>query len=254
VSAPSPLAARGLRKSFGGVDAVTEFTVEVTPGIVTGLIGPNGAGKTTIFNMLSGRIKPDAGDVWFYGELVTGKPMHWLSRRGLGRSFQEVRLFPSLTVLENAALYAQGRVGNSLASQFVTPVASFRENRRALKAAQTALDFVGLGAIAGARADSLAYAEQKLLSVARLLAMGAEVFLLDEPASGLDKHGIEVVISTIARLVEAGKTVVLIEHNLDVVRAACDRIVFLDQGSVRAEGTAEEVFSRTELATIYFGA
>jgi ABC-type branched-subunit amino acid transport system ATPase component len=249
----APLTARGLKKSFGGVEAVQLFEHELEPGIVTGLIGPNGAGKTTIFNLLSGRIRPDDGEVVLKGTVITGKSVHAISRLGLGRSFQEVRLFGSLTCAQNCALYAQSGVANSLVGALLRPRASVRSARRADAAAREALAFVGLEASADVRAASLSYAQQKLLSIARLLAMGADTLLLDEPASGLDGHGIAVLGDAIQRLVAEGRTVMLIEHNLDVVRAACHKILFLDRGTVLAYGTADEVFDRSELASVYFG-
>jgi branched-chain amino acid transport system permease protein len=250
----SPLQARGIKKSFGGVEAVRNFDHDLEPGIVTGLIGPNGAGKTTIFNLLSGRIRPDSGDVFLHGERITGRPVHAISRMGLGRTFQEVRLFPSLSCLDNCTLYAQHGAANSLWGTLLLPRKAMREGGTARAAARDALAFVGLENVADARAGALSYAEHKLLSIARLLAMGAQTLLLDEPASGLDNRGIEVLINAIHRVVENGQTVMLIEHSLDVVKASCQKVLFLDRGSVLAQGPAEEVFARTELAEIYFGA
>jgi ABC-type branched-subunit amino acid transport system ATPase component len=249
-----PLSARALKKSFGGVEAVQNFHHDLEPRVVTGLIGPNGAGKTTIFNLLAGRIHPDSGDVFLGDERITGKAVHTICRLGLGRSFQEVRLFGSLSCLDNCAVYAQRGPANSLWGNLFLPRPALRHGRAAVDAARQALTFVGLERKAATRARSLSYAEQKLLSIARLLAMGAETFLLDEPASGLDRNGITILISAIHRLVEEGKTVMLIEHNLDVVRESCHKVLFLDRGAVLAEGPPETVFAQSELAEIYFGA
>lgn len=250
----APLTARHLKKSFGGVDAVQDFDHELERGLVTGLIGPNGAGKTTVFNLLSGRIRPDSGEVLLGSDRITGRPMHSICMLGLGRSFQEVRLFGSLSCLDNCALYAQHGVANSLWGNLFLPARSRRGGSAAVAAAADALDFVGLRDMADTKARSLSYAEQKLLAIARLLALGADTLLLDEPASGLDRGGITTLIRAIHRVVEQGKTVMLIEHNLDVVREACQKILFLDRGAVLAAGTAEHVFAQTELAELYFGA
>jgi ABC-type branched-subunit amino acid transport system ATPase component len=249
-----PLSARALKKSFGGVEAVQNFDHDLEARVVTGLIGPNGAGKTTIFNLLSGRIRPDSGDVFLRGEQITGKPLHSVCHLGLGRSFQEVRLFGSLSCLDNCALYAQHGPANSLWGNLFLPRRAVRGGREAVEAGRGALAFVGLEGKVSARARSLSYAEQKLLSIARLLAMGADTFLLDEPASGLDRNGIDVLIKAIHRLVEEGRTVMLIEHNLDVVRDSCHKVLFLDRGAVLAQGPPKEVFAKSELAEIYFGA
>jgi ABC-type branched-subunit amino acid transport system ATPase component len=248
-----PLSARGLKKSFGGVEAVRNFDHDLEARMVTGLIGPNGAGKTTIFNLLSGRIRPDSGEVMLGGERITGKPMNSICHLGLGRSFQEVRLFGSLSCMDNCVLYAQRGAANSLWGNLFLPRRAMRDGREALEAAREALVSVGLERHASLPARSLSYAEQKLLTIARLLAMGAGTFLLDEPASGLDKNGINILIEAIRRLVRDDATVMLIEHNLDVVRDSCEKVLFLDRGAVLAQGAPEHVFAKTELAEIYFG-
>jgi ABC-type branched-subunit amino acid transport system ATPase component len=253
LTATSPIVAKDLWKSFGGNEVVKGFELALEPGRATGLIGANGAGKTTVFNLLSGYLPADRGEVTVDGQDVTGKSVHAVARMGVGRSFQEVRLFGSLTAMENAALYAQRGALNSLLATMVLPLRIRRAGREAERAAREALEITGLSALADVPADDLSYAEQKLLSIARLLAMGAHTFLLDEPASGLDKEGIDVVVGSVRRLTDMGRTVMIIEHNLDVVRAVCDTVAFLDQGRVLAHGTADEVFAKPELAEIYFG-
>jgi ABC-type branched-subunit amino acid transport system ATPase component len=248
-----PIVARNVSKHFGGLQVVKDFSIELTPGVATGLIGANGAGKTTIFNLLSGYLKPDVGEVFLHGEPAIGHSPQAIARMGIGRSFQEVRLFNSLTTLDNAALYAQSGVANSLVGAFLRPRASWKGGREAERVAMEALETVGLADTADVPAEDLSYADQKLLSIGRLLALGADTLLLDEPASGLDHGGVEIVVATVRRLTELGRTVLIIEHNLDVVRAVCDRIAFLDRGQVLAEGEPAEVFAKPELAEIYFG-
>lgn len=248
----SPLVARGLKKSFGTLEVVSGFDHDLAPGVITGLVGPNGAGKTTIFNMLSGVLAPDSGEVVLEGEPITGKPLHVASQLGLGRSFQEIRLFTSLTCMENCTLYAQAARTNSLLRTVFLPRGTWRQFKHAECRAREALAFVGLEGSANVRAGDLSYAEQKLLAIARLLSLQARTLLLDEPASGLDRRGVETLVGLVRRLVDDGKTVLLIEHNLDVVRDACDMVLFLDYGKILAKGTPDEVFSRPDLAEVYF--
>lgn len=250
----SHLVARGLFKSFGALEVVSGFHHELEAGVVTGLVGPNGAGKTTIFNLLSGALKPDSGSVWLANREVTGKSLYVVSRLGLGRSFQDVRVFPTLDCVDNCALYAQTVRETSLVRTIVSPRATWRRSIVARETAREAVSFVGLDKAADTPAGALSYADQKLLAIARLLAIGASTLLLDEPASGLDRRGVDTLLGVISRLRDDGRTILLIEHNLDVVRALCQKILFLDRGKILAEGTAAEVFARSELAELYFGA
>ena len=251
---PAPLVAEGLTKSFGSLQVVMGFSHQLTRGIVTGLVGPNGAGKTTIFNLLSGALKPDSGSVLLAGHDVTGKSLHVVSRLGLGRSFQDVRVFPTLTCVENCALYSQRVEEGSLLRTLFLPRATWRHSNHSIQVAREALDYVGLSAMADTAAGGLSYAEQKLLAIARLLSIGSHTFLLDEPASGLDRRGVDTLVEVIRRLSNEGKTVLLIEHNIDVVQELCQTVLFLDRGKVLAEGTPAEVLAQSDLAELYFGA
>jgi ABC-type branched-subunit amino acid transport system ATPase component len=250
----SHLVARALFKSFGSLEVVSGFHHELQAGIVTGLVGPNGAGKTTIFNLLSGALRPDSGSVWLANKEVTGKSLYAVSRLGLGRSFQDVRVFPTLDCVDNCALYAQTVKETSLVRTLIFPRATRRRSLVARDAAREAVAFVGLSKVASSPAGALSYADQKLLAIARLLAIGANTLLLDEPASGLDRRGVDTLMGVIGRLRDEGRTILLIEHNLDVVRELCQKILFLDRGKILAEGTADDVFARSELAELYFGA
>lgn len=254
VKTESPLIARGLFKRFGALEVVSGFHHELQAGVVTGLVGPNGAGKTTIFNLLSGALKPDSGSVWLANRDVTGTSLYLVSRLGLGRSFQDVRVFPTLNCVENCALYAQTVQGTSLVRTLIFPRSTRRHSFVARQTAREAVAFVGLEKAANSPAGALSYADQKLLAIARLLAIGAKTLLLDEPASGLDRRGVETLLGVIGRLRDEGRTILLIEHNLDVVRELCQKILFLDRGKILAEGPPGEVFARSELAELYFGA
>lgn len=253
-STRSPLVAEGLHKSFGSIEVVVGFSHELSQGVVTGLVGPNGAGKTTIFNLLSGALKPDSGRVLLGGRDVTGKSLHLVSRLGLGRSFQDVRVFPTLTCVENCALYSQRVQEGSLMRTLFLPRATLRHSNEAIAVAREAVDYVGLTSMANVPAGSLSYAEQKLLAIARLLAIGSNTFLLDEPASGLDRRGVETLLDVIRRLANEGRTILLIEHNIDVVQEVCQKVLFLDRGKVLAEGSPEKILAQSDLAELYFGA
>ena len=247
------LIATGLTKRFGGVTAVNDVSISLPRGQVTALLGPNGAGKTTVFNLMTGRIKPDAGGVEYLGEDISHTSVARRARLGIGRTFQDVRLFPELTVLENAAVYAQEPVAQSLLRTILTPSTLWRENHRASTHAMQALEYVGMDAAKNRLARDLSYAEQKLVSIARLLAMSSDVLLLDEPASGVDDTGRATLTALLRRIADSGRAVCLVEHNLDVVRAVGDSVVFIAEGRVVAEGAPSEIFASRALAEIYFG-
>ncbi|MCU1614385.1 MAG: Amino acid/amide transporter ATP-binding protein 1, family [Frankiales bacterium] len=231
----------GVKKSFGGNHVIPGLDLTLNAGEVTALIGPNGAGKTTIFNLITGFLRPDEGQVVYKGENLHGVTPEGIFRKGLVRTFQEVRVFGGITVLENVL------VGREHGFR------SWRATKRNTAAAMETLQLVGLDRKVHVMARDLSYAEQKFLSLARVLASDAELLLLDEPTSGLDGRSLDLVTALIPRLHEMGRTVLIIEHNLDVVRSIAERIVFLESGRVIATGTGDELFARQDLADIYFG-
>jgi len=240
------LALHGLAKSFGGVQAVHDLSFSLPVGRTTALIGPNGAGKTTIFNMITGVFPPDEGQVFLRDENITGLPLHRVTQRGLARTFQDVRIFGRLSALENVALAAPApATGN--------PVRALVREKAARDRAHELLGFVGLERQADVVAGALPYGDQKLLSLARVLATGADIVLLDEPASGIDARWLEKTLELVAELRDDGKTVCIVEHNLDVVERLADHVVFLEQGTVTAEGTMSELKSQERLVEAYFG-
>jgi len=235
-----------LSVSFGGLRAVDDVSLALRAGIVTTLVGPNGAGKTTLFNLITGHLAPHAGSVRWLGRRITGQP-HWrIARAGIGRTFQDLKLFDHMSVLDNVLAVTERdawlwqRGGAAGAAQ-------------RLARAEAALQAVGLADRRHARALDLAYAQRKFLSVARLLASGARLWLLDEPASGLDPRSYERFLALLREQVAHGCTICIIEHNLDIVVGISDRIVFLDQGRVLAEGDPKSILSDPNLAAIYFG-
>ncbi|MXP62660.1 ABC transporter ATP-binding protein [Roseomonas sp. M0104] len=241
-----PLSVRGLDKHFGGLAAVQNVDLDLRPGVTTALVGPNGAGKTTVFNLITGNIPADAGDVLLDGASVRGLQPYQIARRGVARSFQDLRLFGRMSVRDNVLAALEP------APWLWQPGGGGARRARA-KAVETALERTGLTAQADARAMDLAYAERKFLSLARILATGARIWLLDEPASGLDPNSRARFVALVRQAVSEGVTICLIEHNLDIVTELADRIAFLDRGAKLAEGEPQEILGDPQLISIYFG-
>jgi branched-chain amino acid transport system permease protein len=247
------LEATGLRKYFGGIRAADELNLELRTGQITGLIGPNGAGKTTVFNLLTRVIPPDAGVVTLSDQLVTDWTPNRIATSGMSRSYQDVRIFARMSVLENVLIAIPHQPGERLLNLFLRPFAVRKFERDARRRALEHLQFVGLAEHADAPAGSLPFGDQKLLALARLLATEAEVLLLDEPASGIDIDGVERMLQLIEQLRDRGKCVCIVEHNLHVVERLADRVYFMEAGRITAEGTMTELMSQDRLSEVYFG-
>jgi branched-chain amino acid transport system ATP-binding protein len=236
----------GLNRRFGGLAAVSDFSMTLESGVVTALVGPNGAGKTTIFNLITGNLRPNSGEVWLRGRNIVGLPPHSIARLGIARSFQDLRLFGHMSVRDNVRAATE-------------PCAWFWQRggpaarRRRHEQVEFALQRAGLVELADARAVDLAYAERKFLSIARIIATQATIWLLDEPASGLDPRSREQFINLLRQATAEGVTICLIEHNLDVVTELAHRIAFLDGGRKLAEGEPAEIMKDQNLVAIYFG-
>ncbi|MCW2541136.1 MAG: branched-chain amino acid transporter permease [Frankiales bacterium] len=247
------LRADNLYKSFGGVHAVNGLSFELQKGAITALVGPNGAGKTTVFNLLTGAIPVDSGTVWLDGEDVTGLKPDVLARRGLVRSFQDVKLFGDLSVYENVMLGVQHHPGENGVGLFFRPGQSRSFERQARERALEWLSFVGMASEANRTAGALGYGQQKLVAVARVLASEARVLLLDEPASGIDHSWVDVTLDLISEIRSTGRTICVVEHNLHVVGQLADHVYFMELGRVTAEGGLAELTSDPRLAEAYFG-
>ncbi|CAH0272769.1 ABC transporter ATP-binding protein [Roseomonas sp. CECT 9278] len=240
------LKSENLARAFGGVQAVAGVSLSLPAGQVTALVGPNGAGKTTTFNLITGNLRADSGTAHIRGQPIMGLKPWQVARLGVARSFQDLRLFTHMTVRENVL------AATETAAWFWQPGGARARTAREQRA-QAALEATALTDLADARAVDLAYAERKFLSMARILAAEADIWLLDEPASGLDLAS-RLRFGALLRAATArGVAICLIEHNLDVVAELSDRIAFLDQGRVLAEGDPQSILRDPALAAIYFG-
>ncbi|HEX7385902.1 MAG TPA: ABC transporter ATP-binding protein [Castellaniella sp.] len=240
------LSVRNLRKNFGGLKVTQDVTLDMRAGIVTTLVGPNGAGKTTLFNLITGHLHPSSGDILWMGESIVGMP-HWkIARKGISRTFQDLRLFDQMTVEENVLTVMEP--GSWLWQPGgKAKMAQRRERVHEILVRTRLVDK------ADVRAIDLAYAERKFLSLARIMATDSQMWLLDEPASGLDRRSYDHFLGLLRDEVEKGVTVCIIEHNLDIVVGISDRIAFLDQGRLLADGDPQSVLKDPHLAAIYFG-
>jgi branched-chain amino acid transport system ATP-binding protein len=250
----SVLALSGVTKHFGGLVAVSDFNLEMAKGELVGLIGPNGAGKTTVFNVVTGMYQPTEGSIAFMGEDITGQRPHIIARKGIARTFQNLRLFRNLTALANVLTAAQMGVGYSFLAA-LTRSGSFQKGERETRErSEYLLEMVGLGDKMREKASNLPYGYQRKLEVARALALSPRLLLLDEPAAGMNPDESLDLMDLIQRIREEFHlTILLIEHHMDVVMGICERILVLNFGTTIAEGCADEVQENEEVIKAYLG-
>jgi branched-chain amino acid transport system ATP-binding protein len=247
------LETRGLCKTFGGLKAVQKVDLRVEANRVVSVIGPNGAGKTTFFNCLSGIYRPEIGSVLLDGHDITGKRPHQVCRRGVARTFQNIRLFPEMSVLENV-LVAQFR------HRSISPLPLLLRSKRFCTAESKSreeaigfLEFVGLARYTEAASGSLAYGLQRRLEIARALATKPRLLLLDEPAAGMNPQETVEMVQLISRIRDRGLAILLIEHHMKVVMSISDEIMVLDHGIPIAHGTPEEIRKNPQVIKAYLG-
>ncbi|MFP6560074.1 high-affinity branched-chain amino acid ABC transporter ATP-binding protein LivG [Paraburkholderia sp. B3] len=254
MSAEQLLKVSGLQMRFGGLLAVDGIDFDVRAGEVFAIIGPNGAGKTTVFNCVGGFYKPTAGEIRLAGKAITGLPSHQVARRGLVRTFQNIRLFKQLTVLENLMVAQHLKVNRNILSGLFTTPAYRRAERAALEHAAQWLDRVGLKHVANREAGTLSYGHQRRLEIARCMITGPRLLMLDEPAAGLNpQEKIELQQMVDGLRNEFGISVLLIEHDMSLVMGVSDRILVMEHGKPIMIGKPEAVRNDPRVIKAYLG-
>jgi ABC-type branched-subunit amino acid transport system ATPase component len=232
-------------KSFAGIVAVDKCSFEIKQGTISALIGPNGAGKTTMFNCISHICHIDSGQIFYNNHRLDLMPTHKIARLGIGRSFQITRTLDQLSVTENLVLHTAGGIGSHLFHQDITP-----ENR--LKACEV-MEFLGISTLADVDMGELSFGQKKLLDLGAVLMADPDLILLDEPAAGVNLRLLEDIINKLVILKNQGKTILLIEHNMDLVMGISDEVIVMSAGNVIAQGKPSEIQKNTEVLEAYLG-
>jgi branched-chain amino acid transport system ATP-binding protein len=248
------LEVRSLEKSFGGLRAVDSCSLEVKKGAITGLIGPNGAGKTTLFNLVTGFLRPDGGEILFKGERIDGLPPHEVFRRKICRTFQITREFGHMTVLENLMLVPENQRGEQILNTWFRPGLVKRQEREIRDKALAVLEFVELIDLKDEYAGILSGGQKKLLELAKTMMADPALILLDEPGAGVNRTLMRKLVANIRELcAEKGITFLIIEHDMDLVMSLCTPVIVMSEGQKLAEGTPDEIRSDKRVLEAYLG-
>ncbi|THV34556.1 ABC transporter ATP-binding protein [Rhizobium rosettiformans W3] len=253
-AASSPaIEVRHVTKHFDGLTVVSDMSLQLAKGEILGLIGPNGAGKTTMFNLLAGSLKPSSGGIFIEGQDISSQAPEQRIAHGVARTFQIPRPFSEMSVLENVLVGAQKQTGERLFSNFLRPGLVRREEKAALEKAHVMLEFVTLSRLAHEPARVLSGGQRKLLELARVLMADPQVILLDEPAAGVNPALLEVIMDRVVALNAEGKSILLIEHNMDMVSRLCSRVIAMALGKLLAEGSPADVSANPAVIEAYLG-
>lgn len=244
---------QNLVKEFDGIKAVDYLSFEIEENSIVALVGPNGSGKTTVFNLISGFFRSDKGKIFVNGKQITSLNPYKIAQLGIGRTFQNIRLFPQISVLDNVMLASKYEKGERFTAALFQTKKMKKEEERNCKKAEDLLKFVGLIKKRNELAENLSHGQRKLLELARILALEPKLFLLDEPTAGLFPETKKIMFNLLRDLKEKGKTILFIEHDINSVMGIAEKIIVLNYGKKIAEGKPEEIRKNKEVQKIYLG-
>jgi branched-chain amino acid transport system ATP-binding protein len=247
------LETKGVTKRFGGLVAVNDVSITIRKNEILGIIGPNGAGKTSFVNALTGIYKPTSGQVLFQDRDISGLPAYKISKQGIARTFQNLRVFPNISVLENILIGAHGKIDNPFHHLFLRPLRTKKVERQAYEKVIALLKRVGLEEKKNVLAKNLPYGEQRILEICRALASEPDLLFLDEPCAGMNPTEMDTLAEFVKKLRREGNTIAVIEHNMRFMMAVSDRIVVMTEGAKFREGTPEQIRNDEEVQKVYLG-